>query len=468
MQLARGCTDYSAVVSCQTFVHIDIDGIRLHTGEGIASWDGHRWLGLGHGLDARLNTTISASIHNVRVPRWAIRLTLPNDVIGRMESWSRKRYRGKQVTVYEWGLDEDGNLIGQLQKLDGYIARVSDGGSNITVIEASHFPPPSDRLELRLGVLDEMIQSVREVARVDVAVSEKRNGHAEQVVIAWRHESCEIIEVSEPSDDIELVKRAFYSVTSHIRSRQNADPRFLFKYENSRFCDGFFHGRVKITSAKRMESYEDSRRRDVESRKTTLVPGISGLIGLDRSAGVRSQSSTETEEGVLLDFEVEPYFAFCTSTILTVDLLEEFKGSNSIIWIYDPRDFLHRLLVAGREMLEAEPGVCWHGCVSYERHQDFLYYGLVKVPIEHPALMKSKEYEAQQEHRVVWVTSEERERDAAEPTIVDMGSNSHAVVVLAERDARDFLQSIAEVLDGISGDVRRVVAISSFVCGGNP
>ena len=115
-------------------------------------------------------------------------------------------------------------------------------------------------------------------------------------------------------------------------------------------------------------------------------------------------------------------------------------------------------------MLDAEDNVYGNRCVSYERHRDLLYFGSVKMSIAHPAFLKPKQYEAQQEHRVVWVTSSEVEQNAADPTIVDMGSNEQAVTLLPRREVLSALKSIAVWLDGVCGDVEDVIAISSFVC----
>lgn len=456
-------TDFSAVVVCKTFVHIDIDDIRLHTGDGVISWNGQRWIGLGRGLDAKLNTTISASLPNVQVPKWAIKLTFPDDVAGGMKTWNRKRYRGKQVTAYICGFDASANLLGQLQKLDGYIVHVSDGGSNMTIIEAAHFQPPSDRSEVYFSLLDEMIRSTIDMPCIDLAIVEKRNRHSEKVVIGWRHQDNKIVELSEPSDDLAFVRHAFYSLAGRMRDQSTTAPRFLFKYENRRFCDSFLSGRVKVTSARGMERYEDVRRRDVETRKETHLP-VSEIVELESLPGIRGQSSARERDGYRLRFDIEPYFAFCTSTVLDAALLDEFEGSDTILHIHDPGDFVHRLLLAGREMLEAEDDVCWHGCVSYERHRDFVYYGRVRASIAHPATLKPKGYEPQQEHRVVWVTSSEVEQNAADPTIVDMGNNERAVTLRSRRDVLALLKSIAEWLDGVCGDVKEVIAISSFVC----
>ena len=457
----EACTDLSAVVTCKTFVHVDIDNIRLHTGAGVISWNGQRWIGLGRGLDAKLNNTISAS---VEIPKWAIKLTLPDDVAGGMKTWNRKRYRGKQVTAYICGFDANANLIGQLQELDGYIVHVSDGGSNMTIIEAAHFQPPSDRLEVYGSTLDNMIFSTTGVSSIDLAIVEKRNQHFEKVVIGWRHQDNEIVELSEPSDDLYLVRHAFYSLASYMKDKSMTRPGFLFKYENRRFCNSFLNGHVKITSAKDMERYEDPRRQDIESRKVTSLPRVSEVLELHSSLGVRKQNVARAQDGYQLEFDIEPYFAFCTSTVLTTDLLDEFEDSDTVIHIHDPGDFVRRLLRAGRKMLDAEDDVCWHRCVSYERHKDFVYYGQVEVSMAHPAFLKSKRYEAQQEHRIVWVTSSEVEQNAADPTIVDMGNNERAVTLLSRRDVLVLLESIAELLDGVCGDVKEVVAISSFVC----
>lgn len=458
----EACTDLSAVVTCKTFVHVDIDNIRLHTGEGVISWNGQRWIGLGRGLDAKLNTTISTLLPNVEVPKWAIKLTLPDDIAGGMKTWNRKRYRGKQVTAYICGFDANANLVGQLEKLDGYIVHVGDGGSNMTIIEAEHFQPPIDRLEVYGSSLHEMIRSTG-VSCIDLAIVEKRNRHSEKVVIGWRHQDNKVIELSEPSDDLAFVKRAFYSLAAIMRDQSTTTPRFLFKYENARFCSSFLNGRVKITSARRMECYEDARRRDVELRKETHLP-VSELVGLESAPGIRRQSSARVEDGYRLEFDIEPYFAFCTSTVLTPALLDEFEGSDTIIHIHDPDDFVHRLLLAGLAMLDVEDDVYGNGCVSYERHSDLLYLGSVKMSIAHPAFLKPKRYEAQQEHRIVWVTSSEVEQNTPDPTIVDMGSNERAVTLLSRREALSALKSIAVWLDGVCGDVKEVIAISSFVC----
>lgn len=240
----EACTDFSAVVTCKTFVHIDIDDIRLHTGEGVISWSGQRWIGLGRGLDAKLNNTISTLLPNVEVPKWAIKLTLPDDVAGGMKAWNRKRYRGKRVIAYVCGFDANANLVGQLQRLDSYIVHVSDGGSNMTIIEAEHFQPPSDRLEVYGSSLHEMIRSTG-VSCIDLAIVETGNRHSEKVVIGWRHQDNKVVELSEPSDDLALVKRAFYSLAAIMRDQPTTTPRFLFKYENARFCSSFLDGRVK-------------------------------------------------------------------------------------------------------------------------------------------------------------------------------------------------------------------------------
>ena len=333
----------------------------------------------------------------------------------------------------------------------------------MTIIEAAHFQPPSDRLEVYGSSLHEMIRSKTGVSCIDLAIVEKRNRHSEKVVIGWRHYDNKVVELSEPSDDLAFVKRAFYSLAAIMRDQSTTTPRFLFKYENASFCSNFLNGRVKITSARRMECYEDARRRDVESRKETYLP-VSELVGLETLPGIRRQSSARVEDGYRLEFDIEPYFAFCTSTVLTPALLDEFDGSDTIIHIHDPDDFVHRLLLAGRTMLDAEDNVYGSGCVSYERHRDLLYFGTVKISIAHPAFLKPKRYEAQQEHRVIWVTSGEVEQNAAGPTIVDMGSNERAVTLLSRREVLSVLKSIAVWLDGVCGDVKGVVAISSFVC----
>lgn len=464
METAVGCTDYSTVVMCKTFVHIDIDSIRLHTGKGVITWNDQRWIGLDLGLDVKLNTTISTSVPNIKVPKWAIKLTLPDDVVGGMKKWNRKRYRGKQVTVCICGFDVNEIFVSQIQKLKGYIVHVIDGGSNMTIIETSHFQPPSDRLEVHLGLLDKMIRSSIDISFIDLVIVEKRNDHSEKVVIGWRRQDNTIIELSERSDDLDLVRRALYSLANHMKDQSITRPRFLFKYESRRFCGGFLNGHVKITSAKDMERYEDPRRQDVESQKITNLPRVSKIVELESAPGVRKQSVAKARDGYQLTFDIEPYFAFCTSTVLTADLLDEFQGSDTVIHIHDPGDFIHRLLLAGREMLAAKDDVCWHGCVSYERHKDFFYFGWVKASMAHPAFLKPSRYETQQEHRVVWVTSGEVERNAEDPTIVHMGNNERTVTLLSRCDVVVALQSIADMLDSICGDVKKVVAVSSFVC----
>ena len=212
--------DLSAVVAYKTFVHIDVDDIRLHTGEGIIGWNDQRWIGIGLGLEVKLNTTVSTSIPNVEIPKWAIKLTLPDDVVGGMKIWNRKRYRGKSVTAYICGFDTNENIVSQIQKLSGYIVDVVDGGPNMTIIEASHFRPPSDRLEVYLSLLDEMTRSTVDMSYiVNLAIVEKRNRHSEKVVVGWRHQDNKVVELSEPSDDLAFVKHAFYSLAGRMRDQ---------------------------------------------------------------------------------------------------------------------------------------------------------------------------------------------------------------------------------------------------------
>lgn len=453
----------SAMVATETFVHIEIDDTRLHTGKGVILWNGQRWIGLGLGLDVRLNATVASSLPNVEVPNWAIKLTLPDDVAGGMKTWKRKRYRGKEINAYVCGCDIHGRPIGELQRLNAYIERVGAEGQNMTVVEASHFPPRNDQLDVYLRLLDEQMRSANGMSRIDIAIVEKRNDHSEKVVIGWNHEDNTVAELSEPSDDIKLVERAFYSLTGHMRDQSTIAPRFLFKYENRRFCDSFVNGRVKVTSAKDMERYEDPQRKDVESHKTTSLDRVE-IEEFPKVPGVREQTVTRTKDGCQLDFDIEPYFAFCTSTVLKTSLLDEFSGSDTIIQIVDPGDFVRRLLLAGRNALDAKGDLCWHGCVSYERHQDFAYYGRVRSSIAHPAFIKPKRYEAQQEHRIAWVTSEAMVQTAPNPTIMEMGTNECAVRLYSKHDALALLRSIGGSLDRICGDVRAVSAISSFVC----
>lgn len=393
-----------------------------------------------------MNNAVVSSLRNVEVPSWAIKLTLPDDIIGRIKARPRKIYRGKHVTAYLCGFDKNGRLIGEVQQLTGYIVHVGDHGQNMTVIEASHFQPSSNRLEIHLQALDALIQSTQGISRIDLAIIENCRGHHEKLVIGWHHETNKVLELSEPSDDLQLVNRAFYSLTSNMRDRVSVRPRFLFKYEQRCFAESFFLGNVKITSAKDMENYKDPQRKDVESRKATHWKGISDIVAWESAPGIKSEAIDREMNGYKLRFDLDPYFAFCTSTVLTASLLDEFDKSDTVIYIHDPGDFNRRLRLFGCRLLTTNDDLCWAGCVSYERHQDFVYYGTVRPSLTHPAFMKAKQYEAQQEHRVVWITSDQVEKHAPRPTIVNMGTNEHTTNLLSRDDVLAYSRNIRSYL----------------------
>ena len=69
----------------------------------------------------------------------------------------------------------------------------------------------------------------------------------------------------------------------------------------------------------------------------------------------------------------------------------------------------------------------WGSVVDYEGHQDLIYYGFVKASITHPSMMKSRDFEHQQEFRFVWVGKGEAKRV---PFEVYMGSNAHCARII--------------------------------------
>ena len=76
--------------------------------------------------------------------------------------------------------------------------------------------------------------------------------------------------------------------------------------------------------------------------------------------------------------------------------------------------------------------------MDYERHKDFIVYGHAMQSVTHPAMLKNREYQDQQEFRVVGMGAGREPRKAV---VVNMGDNSRCARVLTRADAEAALAS---------------------------
>ena len=203
-------------------------------------------------------------------------------------------------------------------------------------------------------------------------------------------------------------------------------PKTLYKYIKSMHADDFIKGKVLVGSAARCEKMQGAASDD-ELRKT-----------FPASLGPKAVVTwTPADDGIpvavppmKLSFTAEaaPYSLWCSSMVCSKGVLPRFKGYDTILKISNVPDFLRRLVLAGLRFGFGHDGGVF-GPVRYVSKfifDDDAADGVSLLAINHPAfpgVCKNKQYEAEQEFRVIWYGNVNN-YDSIE---VDMGSNAECV-----------------------------------------
>ena len=250
------------------------------------------------------------------------------------------------------------------------------------------------------------------------------------------------------SRDRNKVRRYAYRLMRALNRHAGRHPARLYKYMLKKHAERLLKGHAYISPASRFEEQADLAKgqKDSELVKETKV-GVSSLVRFS-AVDHGSSSFAKTDDGTgKFTLASEPYWIWCCSVAFSLDLLSEFNA-DTIVEITDVNDFVRRLLDEGSKGIESTRS--WAGCVDYESHQDYLYFGRAKMSVSHPSMMKHRKYEHQQEFRVGWWVDGSSMARAHE---VHMGSNSHCARIvysspsLWKRMRRKMLMFVMKRLD---------------------
>ena len=221
------------------------------------------------------------------------------------------------------------------------------------------------------------------------------------------------------------IEEMLYTVQRCLCDHPIGLPNVLYKYAEKKWADQIVDGRVRVNPEwwlKKGEGELSTGQKDDERVKVTRLGDIIDMPDMDEDAMMTSSFDSASGE---LTMKSDPYWLWCASTVLNTRLFDQF--GDAVVVITDPGDFTVRLATAMRDQLGMT--VALRGTVDYERHKDFIAYGHAMMSVTHPAMLKNRKYQDQQEFRVIGMGAG---REPRKPFVVNMGDNSHCAWVVTK------------------------------------
>lgn len=233
------------------------------------------------------------------------------------------------------------------------------------------------------------------------------------------------------------IEEMMYDVHRCLRDHPIGLPPILYKYIDKKWADQVADGRVLVSPDWKFKEGGGKLTAAQEDDERVKVTHLGDIIEMPKAReDVMMTSSYDPASGELT-MESDPYWLWCASAVLDVRLFDKF--GDSVVVITNPEDFTRRLAMAMRD--EVGTTTAFRGTVDYERHKDFIVYGHAMQSVTHPAMLKNREYQDQQEFRVVGMGVGREPRKAV---VVNMGDNSQCARVLTRADAEAALASTGQ------------------------
>ena len=326
--------------------------------------------------------------------------------------------------------------------VDAVAETTDDGGTKVVV---KFVGPLYFDVWLREGYsAHEVVDLMEHLGAADVSIKGDESGWFKMVVGDTQSRQWVVGRSQDESKMWNLTRATMRVMNRRRPASEGVFLERLYKYTEARWAEEMLDGIVQISADHAFGDVGPGLAQgqiDNEIVKVTKLPGLVESTG--QSEDVMMESSYDNDKGELR-MKSAPYWMWCCSASRNFRLLREFKNATVAVEITDVPDFLKRLTAAVREELgEDYLQRDWGGMVDYENHKDFVVYGLGRLDVAHPSLLKNREFEHQQEFRCVWAVASRGKRKHLK---INMGSNRHCARVL-HPGAGDIVRQLLDEID---------------------